>query len=369
MLAIEHNTAGYIREIVLGHHFSGIDIHFVWSQSWGSSLRPLPTFTLHPNDKRLDRAGLYSRLRLRASVRRHRFDLTHSSWWMTTHTQVLKRGRIMNYIPISTDSKGAIDVPDRPGMKVTLADADTAGFTPAGMTLKVAAVSASIMTDIGLGGLLWSGSGNATYFVLDYVATQNLAVASSSLENVYQVMGVGLRLGFRGIGLSTQMSASLGALAATATLNNTASSLQAYLVGTQLNMGSLPLVQSLINLGLSTFNVDTLRQVGGVFTQLADYLTQNGASATPVPIGLILNENAQFESVATSYGYALRCIGKGYSWQKATAQKTNSLPAGVQRLDAVLAATYASVLGSTDQTASPTKTQIQYANQLYNCGP
>jgi hypothetical protein len=275
----------------------------------------------------------------------------------------------MNYIPVPATAEGIIDLPDHAGVRVRLASPPSGSFTPDGMTLNAGSVTASLISSLGFGGLVLSGSTSVQYYLLDFAATQHIASPDPSDGSQFTVAGVGLRVAFRGISVSGKASYSLGALAASATLNSTATAFEAQTLGIGLNPASIPVVQSLISSALSSFNVGTMQTLGQAFSQLGDYLATNSASLTPGTVGVVLDSGAQIQSVATSYGYALRCIEGGNSLLSAQNKGVKTLPAGVQRLDPVLIATYASVLGSTDPTIQPSSSQKGYASQLDKCGP
>jgi len=273
----------------------------------------------------------------------------------------------MNYAPVPSTAEGTIEVPGHAGLQVALADAVAGPFVPDGLTLTAGGVSGTVLSSLGFGGLVIEGS--AQYYLLDFAATQHVAAVNVNDPSQYTVLGVGLRLGFRGVNVSGKAAFSLGALAASASLNATATSFEAATIGVGLDMDSLPFVNALITSSLGTFNVGTLQQLGSAFGQLTQYLTTQGSSVTPKPVGVVLDSDTQLQSIGTSYGYALRAIEGGNSLISAQGKGVHGLPAGVQRIDPVLAATYSSVLDTTDPSAQPSGAQKSYASQLDNCGP
>jgi len=272
----------------------------------------------------------------------------------------------MNYAPVPSTASGAIDLPERPDVRVTLADPPTDGFAADGITLNASLVSGSLLTSLGF---QLTMQGSYTYYLLDFAATQHVASPDQDDPSEWSVLGVGLRLGFSGLNVSGKASFNLGGLAASASLNATQSSFQTQTLGIGLDMNSLTFVQALIKASLGPFNLTSIQLVGSAFGQFTDYMTKGSASLTAQPIGVVLDNAQQLQSVATSYGYALRAIQDGQTLSGALSSGVNELPDGVQRLDPVLAATYATVLQETDPNTSPTDDDKTTADKLDNCGP
>lgn len=272
----------------------------------------------------------------------------------------------MQYIPIPSTAAGEVALPDHDGLLVEVAEPSATPFDPDGITVTAGMVSGSLLASLGLGNLVIQGS--YLYYLLDFAAVEHFASTGNG-PALYTVSGVGLRIGFRSTQVSGKASFSLGGLAASATLEGTKTSFEATTVGVGLTMASLPFVQALIAGSMSSFNVTTLQPLGSAFGQLATYLSEERATITPKPIGVVLEAPAQHQSVATSYGYALRAIEGGSSYLEAMGKGVHSLPTGVQRLDSVMAATYSSVLKTTETMTRPNTEQRQRAGQVDNCGP
>lgn len=277
----------------------------------------------------------------------------------------------MRYIPISRSARGTVDVPDRPGVRVALRDPAASSFQPDGMTLTSGSVSSTVMANLDFNLASLSFKGTTTYYVLDFVATQHVAAPNPNDPVQFVVEGVGLRIGVGAQSVSGNAQFSLGALAASATLSGAAATTKfaAQLVGVGPNQDSLSFVQTLIRIAGQSLDVDSLQQIGEAFSQMGDYLAASGTQVSPEPIGVILDEGVQVQSAAASYGYALRSIESTYSLLTAQGKGVKSLPPGVERSDAVMAAAYASITGTLDSATPPLSGPKSLATQLDKCGP
>jgi hypothetical protein len=276
----------------------------------------------------------------------------------------------MNYIPVDgtvLDASRAIAVPGFPDRTVVAPDMDATTFAPDSISINSATVSANVMASAGFENLLVSGS--ATYFLFDLFATQSVATPDPKHNLDFVVMGVGLRVGVRGLNVKGAASVSLGALAAS--VNLSASSTAFSFVTPGIGAQGLTFVRDLAVTAGGAFNVTVMQLLGAAAEQLMDYMADpaNAAAMTPLAVGVVLAADTLVESTAASYGFALRSIKNGSSLLTALEKGTHTLPQGVQRIDEVVAATYASVLGSTNPVAQPSSVQKTLAGQLANCGP
>jgi hypothetical protein len=275
----------------------------------------------------------------------------------------------MNYTPIANVPVGRVSrvqVADVPNFELDTPATDSP-FTPTANQINSASVSAGLLAACGFGNFV--AQGNYTYYLMDLLSTQTQVSTKPTDAVDYWVKGVGLRLVARGLSVSAQAGLTLGGLSAAATLNGTATAFTLSTIG--IGSNSLTFLNALLAQSTSGFNIDTLRLLGSAMTELMEFMADpaNANELNPDYVGVGLSSATQLESTAASTCFALRNLANGQSLTMALQTKPNSLPSGVDRSDPVVSAVYASILGKSDSSASPTPIQKQTAAAFNSSGP
>jgi hypothetical protein len=278
---------------------------------------------------------------------------------------------LLSYVPISgvTDSTGAVLALSGLVSNSSLLVAPSitgSNFQSDTTTFGGVAVSAEMLASVDFRGFSMTAQGNAVYFIFDVTATQTVAENNASSPVAAWAIGVGIRLAVRGLGIKSSASLNVGSLAASATLNGTATSFEFQTIG--LGLPVLPMLKGLVNQSTRGFDVSTLVEVGNVYNDILAFVANaaNAGQLQPQVVGVYFSTGAQVQSAAATYGFALRGVQKGLSLQQLQA-KTASLPNGIS-LDANIQSTVYQQLVGGSATTTPTNSQRDVANQLANSG-
>jgi hypothetical protein len=230
----------------------------------------------------------------------------------------------MNYVPIS----GLIDSTDVNGPLLALRGlvSDSALLAPPTIggsqfqsdtvTVDSISVSADMLASLDFRGFSMTAQGNAVYFLQDVTATTTVPVNNPASPIAGWVIGVGVRMAIRGLNVQSNASLSVASLAASATLNATATAFEVQTIG--IGLPALPILKGLVNQSIRGFDVSTMAEVGNVVNELIAFLA-NPANATqiqPQVVGVNFATGSQVQSAAATYGFALWCVQKGntLSW-------------------------------------------------------
>ena len=235
------------------------------------------------------------------------------------------------------------------------------------MAVKTYSLTAKLMASIGYQDFVVHGDANWSYYLFDFYASQSVVNTNPQTPQDATLYALGVRLAIRALQVSGSASFSLGGVAASATLDNTSTSLQLDLVG-------LPKTQALsyaLEVGeMNEFDINAIRELGKATGQLIDFLTvpANTSNLTGVPVAVVMNDEAT-ETAATSFGFALRGIQNGMQRFDTEDANPNELPDGVDISDAVIRSTYHLILGNDTGNQDPSAAEKQVAWNLTHTGP
>ena len=247
---------------------------------------------------------------------------------------------------------------------------DTPEFSSYDVNITSSFVSAEVMANIGFKGLVIGGDAKATYFLLDIIATQPVAVPLNSGQGL-NIWGVGGRIAFASSQVSGDAAFSVSGLAASAVANGSAVMLQATVIGG----GALNDIK-FFNSGIASFDQTSASGLGEGVNELFRVMTNpnNMDSFQPNVIGIVPESQVPQQSFAVSYEYGLRAINKGWNLPKALDRAPVDVPSSLNvtgsgfAVDSnVIQGIYESLGVSGDD--NPSSQQRSKAGDLYDCGP